>query len=249
MIYTPKQCYDIDELTLYNMHVHLSPYSTCASLEMRVSEVIAECNKQQYSAVAFTNHFHEITCPMESDNKKIRRAASVYQKNFKLYIGMELSAVGCGQTLDTTEQNKSLDYRLYACNHYSRDSWLQPCDRTVDGYINHCFENTKQLILSNKADTVAHPLHGKFIELLEDNTLVTNGYSDDMIAELMTLCKNNDVGWEINLSSVRLYPQLNKRFWNIGKEVGVTFIYGSDAHNLKTLDRKAAADFLKSSLL
>lgn len=246
MILTPRQCYDTDELVLYNMHMHLAPFSTCAKKEMRISDVIAECNKQGYKAVAFTNHFHQCDCPMMSDNKKIKRAAEIYEKNFKLYFGMELSSVGMGQRLDTDEQNESLDYRLYACNHYQKPTWTHPEEKTAAGYIQHCYDNTKQIILSRKADAIAHPLHGTFIEDIPDNTAVTNGYSDDMIYELMLLASENDVAWELNLKSILTYPDLNRRFWNIGKQAGVTFVYGSDAHSLSALDICEAKQVLKS---
>ena len=250
MIVTPKQLYDIDELVLYNMHVHLAPYSRCAKPEMRLSDVIAECTRQGYRMVAFTNHFHEINCPVQQDNEKIKKTASLYPSSVQFLYGCELSCVGAGQMLDDNGLNRSLEYRLAACNHYHQSAWLHPYDRTVQGYCRHCLENTEGAILSGRVDTIAHPLHGGYVYPLgEHRHDIADAYTDEMLYHVMKLAAQHDVAWELNSSVAVRYARLHRRFWHIGREAGVTFVFGSDAHTLAALDRKTAAETLKSVLL
>jgi len=43
-------------------------------------------------------------------------------------------------------------------------------------------------------------------------------------------------------------PEFAKRYWDIGREVGVIFHMGTDAHRLISIDTKQAVEQLKSIL-
>ena len=143
-----------------------------------------------------------------------------------------------------------MDYRLYAVNHYSQPEWEHPDDRTPRAYAEHNMECVRQLMKSGRADCIAHPLVGKYISHFtrEEQLEVTASITDNELGDILTLARDTNTAWEINRVAVYADPNFARRFWKIGKEVGVVFHYGSDAHFLNGLYVNETKENLKRKI-
>ena len=133
---------------------------------------------------------------------------------------MELSGYGIGKTLEGDKLRNALDYRLYSCNHYAE----------------HALKNVTSLIKSGKPDCIAHPLTAGYVRAFEDKTLVSQAITDNELGDIMTLAKEHEVAWELNIGNIYGDPEFSRRMWNIGRELGSCFNMGADAHLIKNID-------------
>ncbi|NLB41091.1 MAG: hypothetical protein GX815_02320, partial [Clostridiales bacterium] len=106
----------------------------------------------------------------------------------------------------------------------------------------------KHLITSGRADCIAHPFISRFIKILDDKTLLAKEMTDKELGDILELGRNHNVAWEINLGAVLADPDFAKRYWNIGKEVGVLFHFGTDSHNLASIDTDKAVEQIRPLL-
>lgn len=242
-----KETYDLDELSRYNLHIH-STYSGCGKPEMQMCSIIEEAQKNNFEIIAITDHYNSKECRILENNQELKRQASNCNGNIKILYGAELSAYGVGKCLDTIEINRALDYRLYSYNHYHLDYWEHPEDRSPRGYVNHAIEVLTHLCESGRADCIAHPFIGRFIRCFDDRTLVTKEITDKELGDILKVGKDNKVAWEINVGAMMGDPEFARRYWNIGKEVGVVFNFGTDAHRLISMNRSQAVKQLKTIL-
>jgi len=74
---------------------------------------------------------------------------------------------------------------------------------------------------------------------------VTESITDNELGDILSLARDTNTAWEINRVAVNSDHNFAKRFWNIGKEVGVVFHYGSDAHFLNGLYYKELLEWFK----
>lgn len=149
---------------------------------------------------------------------------------------MELSGYGIGKTLEGDKLRNALDYRLYSCNHYHLDFWEQAAEITPRAYAEHALKNVTSLIKSGKPDCIAHPLTAGYVRAFEDKTLVSKAITDNELGDIMTLAKEHEVAWELNIGNIYGDPEFSRRMWNIGRELGSCFNMGADAHLIKNID-------------
>ena len=227
--------YDLRELAKENLHIH-STYSDCAKPEMQIVPIIETALRCGLKKIAITDHFNDRGCPILKQNAEMREMIGRRTGGMKVLFGGELSAYGIGKFLDTEEVNKSLDYRLYTCNHFHLRVWEHPEDKSARGYADHMLASLNALFDSKRADCIAHPFIGRFIRAIEDKTLVTKAITDAELGDIMVAGKSSNCAWEINVGAVFGDPEFYKRYWNIGKENGVTFNMATDAHVLAHID-------------
>jgi histidinol phosphatase-like PHP family hydrolase len=242
-----EKTYDLSELARYNLHIHTT-FSSCAKPEMELCRILQYAEKSNIKTIAITDHFNSRNFNILANNNELKRQASSCHTNVKVLYGAELSAYGVNKYLDSLEINQELDYRLYSYNHYHLDFWEHPLDRTPRGYVNHGIEVLKHLIISGRADCIAHPFIGRFIKISDDKTLVTKEMKDKELGDILDLGRNHNVAWEINLGAVLGDPNFAKRYWNVGKEIGVVFHFGTDSHNLASIDTDKAVEQIRPLL-
>lgn len=243
-MYLRQPCYDIHELTEENLHVH-TVFSGCAKDEMRVRHIVARAHELGLKRIALVDHFNSPETPMLEKNRADRFLAELYDAQIDILFGAELSAYGIGKQLDSDEVNAGLDYRLYAANHYHLGFWEQPEDMSARGYAKHAVALLTQLIKSGRADCIAHPVIAGYIRAVEDKPTVTAAVTDSELGDLLTLARENRVAWEINESAALSDPDFSRRFWNLGREAGVVFHFGTDAHRLAEIDTRKRIDELE----
>jgi histidinol phosphatase-like PHP family hydrolase len=78
---------------------------------------------------------------------------------------------------------------------------------------------------------------------------VTRAYTDSEIGDMAALARKHGVALEINSGAVLGDPALARRVWNLGKEAGATFHFGTDAHSLDRIDTKTKLGKIKRILL
>lgn len=275
-MYIHEAVYNIDDLLHENLHIH-TEFSTCAAREMTLENIFEQAKKTKLHTIALTDHHHppkvgflDKTQEWLRNRQKRKNGEPVtllekiaYQRAelekkelpFKVLVGAEVSSYDVGKFSDTDEENAELDYRLYACNHYHIEVWVQPEDRSLDSYINRSFENIEALLKANRADCIAHPFTGRYLmkritdDLGGDPCKFSAAITDEQIAKAMELSKLSETAWELNIPSVLGDPIFHRRFFNIGREVGAVFNIGMDAHKLSALDPAVYAEELKKILL
>ena len=220
-----EKTYDIDELARHNLHIH-TRFSGCAKPEMIATDIIKTAEAAGLEMIAMTDHNY------------IDRQNAV----------AELSAYGIGKFADDIACDNSLDYRLYTTNHYHQRYWEHPENKTPRGYAEHMLAIVDGVIESGRVDCFAHPFMSGYIHAFDDFKDVTRAYTDNELGDIMAKANAREIAWEINVPAVRKDPDFHRRYFNIGREVGVTFNMGTDAHLLCNIDPKQFAEELKKML-
>lgn len=248
-MYFHEPTYDLDILAQQNLHIHTS-FSNCAKPEMTFQNIVAAAEAAGLELIALTDHFNEENSNEQflERNRFLHSEACLTKTNVVILLGGELSAYAPGKSLENEAVRKELDYKLYSCNHYHLNSWGQPEDKSLRGYAEYSVAIISSLLQSGKADCIAHPLIGRFIKDFEDKTLVTRNISERELGDLLELAKANGTAWEINTGAILGDPEFGRRCWNLGKEIGVMFNYGTDAHLLANIDTKILLPEIKKVL-
>lgn len=241
-MYLYEPCYDIDELFRRNFHLHTYPQSRCAKPEMLYSDLVRAAENAGLREIAITNHIQpgeEEQCVLWTSElrKKIAETDTV----LKIYAGAELSAYGIDK-YSFHDGDAPLDFRMYAHNHYHLDVWEQPEDRSPAGYKKHCSEVIRSVIASGRADCMAHPFtDGYIVRGMDDSRGFTRGcitelWTENELGDILSFGKEHGTAWEINTKNLPAYPDFAKMYFNLGREIGVCFTVGSDAHRLCDID-------------
>lgn len=243
-----EKTYDIDELASHNLHIH-TRFSRCAKPEMIARDIIKTAETAGLEMIAMTDHNYITKQNAVAQQRyDILREIADVETNIKVYIGAELSAYGIGKFADDIACDNSLDYRLYTINHYHQDYWEHPEVKTPRAYAEHMLAIADCVIESGRADCFAHPFMAGYIHAFDDFKEVTRSFTDNELGDIMEKANKREIAWEINVPAVVKDPEFHKRYFNIGKEIGVVFNMGTDAHLLCNINPKQFAKKLKEIL-
>ena len=119
-----------------------------------------------------------------------------------------------------------------------------------NGYKELTKKMLRTLFRNKAADTIAHPITGQYLKGITGWDIDTLGkcWSDNELGDIMKEAYDSGCAWEINAVSVRNDPALVKRMYHIGKEIGVVFTLGTDAHNLYSVNTKNFTQEIKEVL-
>lgn len=242
--------YDVDELCQINMHIHTN-FSGCASEEMSFENIIETAQKANLKMIALVDHIYRPDkLPEFVDNCKImKNKLALMNPDIKVLIGGEFSSYGTDEyTLKDVEIDT--DYRLYAQNHFHVTGWQQAEDGTPEGFKELTKKMLRTLFKNKAADTIAHPFTGQYLvkKMGWDYDTLGKAWSDNELGDILKEGFDSGCAWEINTVSVHNDPQLVRRIYNIGKEIGVVFTLGTDAHKLLNVDPKNFIDEIKKVL-
>lgn len=231
-----EPCYSIRELAQENLHIHTS-FSRCAKPEMTLAAILQEAEKSGLKRIALTDHSPDPQdIPFAEKTEILRAQYAAIDTPVQVLFGSELSAYGVNKFGETKETEALLDYRLFTHNHYHIPLWEHPQERTAEGYKQHAFAVLNALFASGRADCIAHPLFGRFISSYADKTEITRAISDAELGDILQNGNAAQVAWELNTGAVQQDPAFFKRYFQIGKEIGVVFHLGTDAHRLAGVD-------------
>lgn len=246
-MFLTEKTYDIDELCRCNMHTH-SVFSKCSKPEMVFEDMVAAAEKFGLSTLAITDHsdlYDEINSV--ANFRKLKKRLEKIDTKVNVFIGAEMSAYGIGKFAEPYRIDKEIDFCNYSCVHYHLDFWQQPKDRSPRGYAEHMIAVMSALFDTDRADSIAHPFSPgkmKFFNQSEKEEMLAS-ITDNELGDILLKGENAECAWELHKSSVMCFPEFFRRFFFIGKEAGVHFSVGTDAHHLKDIDTSDFAVALK----
>ena len=223
---------------------------------MVLADIIKTAEKAGLDTIAITDHIYKEDQyeGFRQNIKELREQLAGIDTNVKVYIGAELSAYAVDNYSFKGEEIE-LDYRLWAHNHYHVTGWEQPEDRSPEGYKKHMIATITNIIKADKADCIAHPFHDSYLTNSSRGLVsfakgsVPNSFSENELGDLLTLAKQHETAFELNLNVVPAFPEVYRRMYNIGKEIGAQFNIGTDAHKLENIDTKRFLDEAKKALV
>ncbi len=244
-----ERCYDFDELVRHNMHTH-SVNSLCAKREMTLEAMVARAEADGLKTLAVTDHSDP------GDDIDTYANFLAYKERLKgidtpvrVLIGAELSACGVGKFGEPYAVDKALDFASYSHIHYHLDSWEHPEDRSPRGYAVHELAVLHSLFETDRADNVAHPFSPTkmhfFNEDQKDETL--SAISDNELGDILEKGERAGCSWEIHTPTFLRFTDFSRRFFHLGKEIGVHFCVGTDAHTLSALAPEGLAERLSAA--
>lgn len=243
--------YDLDELARFNLHIHTN-FSGCAKEEMSFENIVNTAKKAGLQMIALCDHIYEPEdLPEFIENcEKLKKLRDELNPDIKVLIGGEFSCYGRdkytlkGIDIDT-------EYRLYAQNHFHVTGWEQPDVIAPENYKELTKTMLRNLFKDKAADTIAHPLNGKYLTKSTgwDNEAVGRCWTDNEIGDILTQAYESECAFELNTGAVLADAPLARRMYNIGKEIGAVFTLGTDAHTLDNVDPKRILDEVKKVLL
>lgn len=243
-----EKTYDIDELARHNLHIH-TRFSTCAKPEMIAADIVRTAEKCGLEMIALTDHnYIQKKNAVAQQRYDILRELKNVETSVKVLVGAELSAYGIGKFADNITSDNSLDYRLYTINHYHQSYWEHPEVKTPRAYAEHMLAIVDGVIESGRADCFAHPFMAGYIKAFDDPHEVTRAFTDNEIGDAMEKANKHEIAWELNVPAVLGDPEFYHRYFRIGKEVGVVFNMGTDAHKLCNIDTKQFVEQFKKIL-
>ena len=244
-----EKTYDIDALVQDNLHIH-TRFSRCANREMHVKDIVRAADKAGLRTIALTDHnYIEKRNAVAAQRLEILKKLEKIPHSVRVLVGAELSAYGIGKFADDPETDAAMDYRLYTTNHYHQHYWEHPEEKTPRAYCEHMLAIMEGVIESGRADCFAHPFMAGYIKAFENFRAVTRAFTDNEIGDIMEKANAREIAWELNYPAILDDPAFFKRYFRIGREVGVTFNIGMDAHVLARVNAKAYAEDFKRLLL
>lgn len=246
MFFTDKT-YDINELARNNLHIHTN-FSGCAKEEMDFLEIVRVAKQAGLKKIAITDHiYRRDQLPEFIENcARLRRLRDEINSDTEILIGGEFS---CYKEDDYTLNGVEIetDYRLYAQNHFHVTGWQQGDSGTPEGYKEVTKRMLHNLFKNKAADTIAHPFSGRYLTRAKGwpSDTVGNTWTENELGDIMLEGHESGCAWEFNSSNLASDPELIKKMYYIGKEIGVVFTIGTDAHRLEAIDTKNIAQELK----
>ncbi len=241
--------YILSILTQSNYHIH-TRFSTCASTQMTVQNILVQANNAGLKRIALVDHDHDIGEGILDHVSLLKNQLKQTQSSIEVIVGAELSAYGVDKYSISKDVSDQIDFRLYSTNHYHLDHWEHPQSKTPRAYAEHTLDILEQLIKAGRADCIAHPFIGIYLrDVLSDYKELTRTISDRELGDVLELGKAHNVAWELNTNAIYVDPLFAKRLWQIGREIEVKFLFGTDAHQLDEIEEPAVLALKVESML
>lgn len=239
----------LHSLARANLHVHTFE-SACAAEDMIPRKIVAAARRAGLESIALVDHDHPGDEPVVDKIARVKQRLGAGRIPLDVVVGAELSAYGVGSYADTPDMNRRVGYRLYACNHYQHPAWEHPDDRSPRGYAEHILATLRALLPTGRADCIAHPFGNRYLRgRVEHPPQVNEAIGDDELGDILLLGKRHGVAWEINTQSCIYDPTFSRRYFRLGREIGVEFRLGTDAHTLEAIDPAPAIPALREALI
>ena len=245
-----ERSYDPAELVRHNLHTH-SVFSLCAKGEMTLEAMIRRAEEAGLKTLAVTDHSDPL------DEIDTYANFLTYKERLKridtpvrVLIGAELSAYGIGKCGEPYEVDKALDLAAYAHTHYHLASWDHPEDRSPRGYAEHELAVLNALLETDRADHIAHPFSPNKMHFFteEQKAATLDAIRDNELGDILEKGERARCSWELHTPTVFRFPDFARRFFRLGKEIGVHFCVGTDAHTLSVIAPEGLAERLAEIL-
>lgn len=249
-MFVTEKTFDLKEIAKNNMHTH-SVFSKCSKPEMVFEDMIAAAEKFGLKTLAVTDHSDPgDDIDTYANFLILKERLSRIETPVRVLIGAELSAYGMGKYAEPYEVDRALDFASYSHIHYHLSSWEQPEDRSPRGYCEHNLAVLNELFKTGRADCIAHPFSPLkmhfFNDVQKEETL--SCMTDAELGDILEKGEKAGAAWEIHTPTFLRFPAFSKRFFYTGKEVGVHFVLGTDAHSLAALNSPELIPALENAI-
>ncbi len=242
-----EKTYDFDDLIRQNVHTH-TVFSKCAKPEMVFEDMIAAAEACGLGTLAITDH-SDLNDGIDTyaNFLILKERLARIDTPVRVLIGAELSVYGVGKYAEPYEVDKALDFASYSHIHYHLPSWEHPEDRSPCGYAEHELQILNALFDTDRSDNIAHPFSPCKMPFFneEEKAATLAAITDGELGDILAKGERAQCSWEIHTPTFLRFPDFSKRFWRLGKEVGVHFTLGTDAHTLAALDPRPYLQRLK----
>ena len=245
-----ERVYDLDALVEHNVHTH-SVNSLCAKPEMTPEAMIRRAEEAGLKTLAVTDHSDpgdaiDTYANFLTYKEKLRSIDTPV----RVLIGAELSAYGVGKYAEPFEVDRALDCASYSHIHYHLACWEHPADRSPRGYAEHELRVLNALFESGRADHIAHPFSPLKMHFFNEaeKAATLDAITENELGEILEKGERAACSWELHTPTVFRFPAFSRRMFCLGKEIGVHFLVGTDAHRLADLAPQGLAERLKAAL-
>ena len=106
------------------------------------------------------------------------------------------------------------------------------------------------LLDTDRADSIAHPFSPEKMDFFNEaeKAAVLAALTDNELGDILAKGERAGCMWELHAPTFFGFPAFSKRFFHIGKEVGVHFSFGTDAHTLDGIGAAGYAERMKKIL-
>ena len=243
-----ERTYDFNELARHNMHTH-SVFSKCAKPEMTLERMVMQAERCGLKTLAITDHSDPgDDIDTYGNFLLLKERLKNIRTPVRVLIGAELSAYGIGKYAEPYAVDKALDFASYSHIHYHLEAWGQPADRSPAGYAVHNLAVLEALFQTDRADNIAHPFSPNKMKFFNEGekAATLDTLSDNELGDVLEKGERAGCSWELHTPTFFRFPAFSKRFFLIGKEVGVHFCVGTDAHTLAALSAEGLADRMRA---
>ena len=240
----------------HDLHVHTYLSACCRDKEgMTVTNVLAAAEASGLRTVGFSDHlWMNAAVPPSSwyrpqDATQIRRLrndlAALGPSPVRVSVGCEADMRAPGQFSITPEFAAGLDHVLLACSHFHMKDFIeQPADTSPRAVAEHLVAFFVSGVQSGLATSIAHP----FLPIGDTARLdaILGSLSDGELTDALGVAAECRVALEITIGFLpKAGPaptfslETPLRLLTLAKAAGCRFTFGSDAHDLTTLDHLA----------
>lgn len=238
----------------HDLHVHTYLSACCRDkANMTVPNVLTAAIELGLSTVGFSDHvwMNEAVSPSSwyrpQDARQIARLRadleSLGSTPVRVSVGCEADMRAPGQFSITRAFAESLDHVLLACSHFHMKGFVeQPADSSPRAMAEHLVKFFVAGVQSGLATSIAHP----FIPLGDTARLdaILGSLSDAELTDALGQAAEHNVALEITLGFLpkeengpTFHLETPLRLLTLAKQAGCRFTFGSDAHDLPTLNR------------
>jgi len=238
----------------HDLHVHTYLSSCCRDKErMTVANILSAAAARGLRTVGFSDHiWTNASVPPSAwyrpqDATQIRRLrndlAALSPSTVRVSVGCEADMRAPGQFSITPDFAACLDHVLLSCSHFHMKGFVeQPADTSPRAVAEHLVAFFVSGVRSGLATSIAHP----FLPIGDTARLdaILGSLSDAELTDALGVAAENRVALEITINFLpkpgpepTFSLETPVRLLTLAKAAGCRFTFGTDAHDLQTLDR------------
>jgi histidinol phosphatase-like PHP family hydrolase len=219
----------------YDLHIH-SNLSLCAKPEMTFENIGSVARSRGFGVIGVCDHI-DVVGDRDRERKVLgnldlaRRAAEA--NGLRILVGSEVTMLAPGKLAISADTARKLDYISVATNHYHLVGVELPSDRTSRGCASHHLAMLESVCELERADILVHPFISGFMRNVDfDQEEFFRAIDEERLRAVLARLAGRGIRLELNLRVPAERTDFFRRIIQMGREVGVRFTVGSDAHGL-----------------